>query len=472
MTDGDEDVSLDEELEQAADLEAAKQIAARWETALLEDHAVALAELAASHDEELARVAGERDVAQLEAEEQHAQFKDTLLSVGTLERELAEERDRADRLAFELDQATEGAARQATTLEEERLKSIIELEARDERALAALTRERDAALAKAAAVTDDVDELRQMLEFRASDLDQAERRYEATHDELMEVKQYVNGLAAELQEVVQSAERQTAALDQDHRKALADILDDHERQMAEMASERDGAWQEAERAAAERETARQALDAELAEAKQQAELEAERLMAERDAALDEVDHLAKDWRAAAELAERLAGEHEVAEQRTRRESTQAEADQDKFIEELLEDHDRDLAVLGSQRDEAQALSDAVARQLAEAREGAERLATALGEERDNAAQIAADREAAAKKADRLAEEREASTREQARVAAEQDEFLAELLEGHDRGLAAAKRERDFAKQQAKATARELAELKITIMRLKGQQAGS
>ncbi|MBW2524340.1 MAG: hypothetical protein JRI23_09205 [Deltaproteobacteria bacterium] len=53
------------------------------------------------------------------------------------------------------------------------------------------------------------------------------------------------------------------------------------------------------------------------------------------------------------------------------------------------------------------------------------------------------------------------------MAAEQDQFLADLLEGHDRELAALRRERDYAREQAKAAIRELADLKITVVRLKG-----
>ncbi|RLB47195.1 MAG: hypothetical protein DRI90_26600 [Deltaproteobacteria bacterium] len=194
-------------------------------------------------------------------------------------------------------------------------------------------------------------------------------------------------------------------------------------------------------------------------------------MAERDAAQEEVDQLASDWQAATELAERLTAEHRDADRSFKSDAAKLSEKQDKFIEELLEGHEQDRAALGRQRDEAKALADAVAQQLAETKQEVDRYVAALAEERQRAAQIAGEREAEAQKADRLAEEREASTREAAKVAAEQDVFLAELLEGHDRAIAAAKRERDFAKQQGKAATRELAELKITAMRLKGAQTG-
>jgi len=420
-------------------------------------------------EQNLAALAKERDFALAEAEKLAVEFEQVRMELDTVRAERDELQDDTIRLAEERDESLDAAQREAAEAAEEHDLALAELRDELESRLADVARERDDAVTAAAAAEDEIDALRLEIEARIADRDEAERRYDGAVDELTETQSEMSRMAQEFQRGMELADKQAATLEEDHHRTRAEMLEAHERQMIELAAKLDAAVEEAERTAAEREAERDALDEQLAKTKLEAEAAATQLQAERDAALEEIGQLANDWEAATEVAERLNQEHAQAVTRSEVEAAKRTENQDEFIAELLEDHEKDVARLAAQREEAQRQADGLEQQIAEGRLEAERLAAALEQEREQAAELAAQREAEAQKVDRLAEEREAEMRQAAKVAAEQDDFLADLLEGHDRELAGLRRERDYAREQAKAAIRELADLKITVMRLQTAQ---
>jgi hypothetical protein len=435
----------------------------------LEDQRKATAEILERHEREFGDLALQRDEAGLAADELAGEREEARDTIEDLQRKLNEERDHADRLDKDRKKRAISAEFKLDELTEEHRDERDTMIGRHERELSQLARERDGAKAGARSAAEAFDDLQQRATQRR---EAAELRLHELSAELTTTKADVDGLVGELQDATQSADQTEAGLEEDHHRTLAQMLETHEQQIAQVAGQRDGAIEEAERMAEALEAERKELDERFDAVRTEAENEVERLIAERDGAQDQAAALDERATAAQRELTRLDEEHSNTQADSRLKAAALTDSSDKFIVELLEGHEKELLALSKQRDEARTQATTVADEVAQAKLDTIRLTKSLEEERSKAARLASEREAAALKLDRMAEEREASTRRAAEVMAGSDKFVAELLEGHERELDSARRQRAFAKQQSADAVRQLAEMKVTLMRLKTLQSGT
>jgi len=435
----------------------------------LEDQRRAMAESLESHEREFGDLVRERDEAGLAADEIAGEREDARDTIENLQRKLEEEREHAERLAKDRQLREISAEFKISTLMEEHRTERVQMVGRHESELTQVARERDGAKAGARSAAEAFDDLQRRASERR---EAAEQRLNELSTELTTTKGEVDALVGELQEATRSADRTEASLEEDHHRTLAEMLEAHEQQIAQVAGQRDGALDEAERMAEALEAERKQLDERFDAARGEAEQEVERLVAERNAAQDQATALDERATAAQRELTKINEDHSNAQADSRLNAAALNESSDKFIVELVESHEKELLALAQQRDETRTQAVTVADAVAQAKIDAIRLTKALEEERSKAARLASEREAAALQLDRMAEEREASTRRAAEVMAGSDKFVAELLESHERELTSAKRQRDFAKQQSADAVRQMAEMKVTLMRLKTLQSGT
>jgi chromosome segregation ATPase len=317
-----------------------------------------------------------------------------------------------------------------------------------------------------AVLGDKLDAELERAERLAAELVDAEHTIEELRLQLADARADVQALSAQRDRAADAAREVEEQLGKDRDRTINRLVEQHERELVMFLTERDGAMEEAQRAQFEAASAahqllaeRKMLDDLLAESASQAD----KLVAERDLAAEQARDLAETRRAAeAELRELEAHLIALEDERRRQAS--------KLDDELLAGHEKQVAVLARQRDEALSQRDSVADQVEQAKREAAQAAAALEQERERAAKLAGDRETAALRLDRLASEQESSTRRAAELQAEHDDVVARLLQNHERELASARRQLEFAKEQGRNAERDIAALKETIARLVSERA--
>ncbi|HZO14326.1 MAG TPA: hypothetical protein VFB62_13735 [Polyangiaceae bacterium] len=293
---------------------------------------------------------------------------------------------------------------------------------------------------------------------RAEDLELKVAEANRTIDELThlveELRTDADVLSSERDEAMAEARNVEAVIAEAHQETIAKMLEAHEREIVKFADA-------AAKAAGELVAERRMLDQLLAESN----VEVDRLLRERDSARAQVNELSDARKAAAVEIDRVSREFEALEKQRDKQRAKLAEREDKFIEEILQDHERELALLAKQRDEVMTQRDSVEALVVQATREAEQAVQALKNERKNFAKLAHNRESTALELDRLAAEREAATRSEAQQRAEADRLVAEVLKNHERELASAYRQRDFVQERLADAERDIGELKGTIARL-------
>lgn len=319
------------------------------------------------------------------------------------------------------------------------------------------------------------DEASERADDRSVQLETAERTIDDQRNQIDRLVVDAELLAAQRDEAAAEAREFEAILEEDHLRTIAKLVEDHQRELLAFASQRDGAMIDAERAAIEVQAAWERADQatrELQDTRRKLDdlisastSEVDRLAGELDAARGQVNDLAEMRKSAEAEILRVGEQFMAVEEEKSKQLARVTDNQDRFIVELVEGHEKALAALAQQRDEALSQRDVVAEKVAKARGDAELAAGVLEAERRRVASLATEREEAALQLDKLAAEAESAMRREALLRAEQDALVAKILEGHRRELASALRQRDFASQTAKAASKDIADLKATIVRL-------